>query len=175
VTGTPDPRRASFRPLAAGDLPMLGHWLIRPHVAQWWNPPAQHDMEAEFLPRIIGTEATHSLIGSWDGAASGMFQHYMWTDEAVWAARVGALPGEAGLDYLIGAEEQTGHGLGTAMLSAFLETVVLTDPAVRALRVDIDARNLPSRRVVEKLGFEPAADCDFLDDGHLCKVYRRER
>jgi RimJ/RimL family protein N-acetyltransferase len=174
VTATPDPCRASFRPLAAADLPLLDRWLIRPHVARWWNPPG--DIQAQFLPRIEGTEPTHCLIGSWDGTPSGMFQHYMWAEEATgWAARVGARPGEAGLDYFLGAVEQTGHGLGTAMLSAFLDTVVLADPAVAAVRVDIDARNLPSRRVVEKLGFHVEPSCDFIDDGWLCKVYLRPR
>jgi hypothetical protein len=29
--------RYGFRPVAAEDLPMLGAWLERPHVAAWWD------------------------------------------------------------------------------------------------------------------------------------------
>jgi hypothetical protein len=29
----------TFRPLVAGDIPLLDDWLRRPHVAEWWGAP----------------------------------------------------------------------------------------------------------------------------------------
>src|SRR5437764_7940508 len=35
----------AFRPMSAADLPLVGCWLARPHVVQWWcDPHEQFDL-----------------------------------------------------------------------------------------------------------------------------------
>src|SRR5215207_6369857 len=59
-----DSDRYSYRPVAPDDLPMLGIWLERPHVAEWWDDTddklaeirhAMGDLSTEpFIVELIG-------------------------------------------------------------------------------------------------------------------------
>jgi aminoglycoside 6'-N-acetyltransferase len=165
-----------FRPLAAGDLARLTGWLNQPHVTRFWQGPRDPAaVRAHYGPRIDGTEAVHCLVVSWRGRDCGMFQHYRCEVDPAWSGRVGASPGDAGIDYLIGERSLIGRGLGPIMLAAFLDQHVLVDPAVTGIRVDIDAANLRSRRALEKLGFNRVPERDFCEDGATSVVYQRPR
>lgn len=51
-----------FRALGPADLPLLGRWLARAHVAQWWRAPWDEEgVAAEYEPKIDGREPTHVL------------------------------------------------------------------------------------------------------------------
>jgi aminoglycoside 6'-N-acetyltransferase len=168
--------RASFRALAAGDLVRLTRWLNEPHVTRFWTGPRDSEaVRAHYEPRIAGVEPVLCRLVSWDGEPCGMFQHYRWASFPAEAARIGARPGEAGIDYLIGEPALTGRGLGPVMLGAFLEREVLADPGVTGVRVDVAAENHRSRRVLEKLGFSYRAELDFPDAATISVVYHRPR
>ncbi len=58
-----------FRPLAESDLPLLGDWLGRPHLREWWREQdlSLAALREKYLPRIAGSHAAHPFIASLDG------------------------------------------------------------------------------------------------------------
>ncbi len=136
----------SFRPLEHPDLPLVLAWLAKPQVAAFW--PTPEDPQSEFFPRDDPVEFFLALL---DGRPIGLIQHYRWDDYPAEAAEIGAHPGEVGLDYLIGEPELIGHGVGPAMLSAFLTDHV--DPKTTGVRTNVAQDNRRSWRCLEKLGF----------------------
>ena len=65
----------------------------------------------------------------------------------------GAEPGDVGVDYAIGEPDFVGRGLGTSLVGTLVRRVRDERPDV-AFVSDPDARNLASRRVLEKNGFQ---------------------
>ena len=145
----------SLRPMTEHDLPLVGDWLRQPHVAAWWIPDTTTEAEvAKYRERIGGGQdlATHLLTVSVDGMPVGWCQWYQWAGYPAEAEAMEALDGEAGIDYAIGDPAQIGHGTGTKLIAALVAEVRRHHPGTGIL-VDPDARNVASRRVLEKNGF----------------------
>jgi aminoglycoside 6'-N-acetyltransferase len=124
-------------------------------VAQWWGaPPSSQDVAAEYEPQLSGEDPTQIYIVSLAGRQIGMTQTYRWANNEQEATEIGALPGEAGMDYFIGEPDLVGQGIGALMLGSFLEQIVFADPEVTGVCVPIDVRNERSWRCLQKLGFE---------------------
>jgi aminoglycoside 6'-N-acetyltransferase len=147
----------AFEPLHAEHLPQMQVWLSRPHVARWWGePPTLEAVQVEYAGRLSGADPTHCYIVRLDGRPVGMVQTYQWDqpDNTQESAEIGALPGEAGVDYFIGEPDLIGRGLGPLILTRFLDEIVFADPDVTGVRVPIDMNNVRSWRCLEKLGFD---------------------
>jgi RimJ/RimL family protein N-acetyltransferase len=145
----------SLRPMTEHDLPLVDAWLRQPHVAMWWIPDTTVEAEvAGYRENIVDGQdlATHLLTVSVDGAPVGWCQWYRWADYPPEAEAMEALPGEAGIDYAIGDPAHTGHGAGTELIAALVAEVRRHHPGAGIL-TDPDARNIASRRVLEKNGF----------------------
>jgi aminoglycoside 6'-N-acetyltransferase len=121
----------SFAPLRPEDLPLLHAWLAADHVSPWFEPPA--NAEQDPLGEQDAVRRSIVLLG---GQPIGLIQTYRWSDFPENAAIVGARTGEAGLDYLIGEPDQIGHGVGPALIEAFLEQYASHRGDVIAVRVD---------------------------------------
>ena len=63
--------RYGFRPVTRADLPLLARWLAEPHVAQWWNDPAEGLRSIE---EHIGSIAVAPFIIELDGEPIGYIQ-----------------------------------------------------------------------------------------------------
>lgn len=140
-----------FRPVAVGDLGLLGDWLHRSHVRRWWDAPQDQ------LGRIgerIGSPRIAQEIVSLDGVPFGYVQHYRLAD---WPGRPAvALPeGARGVDLLIGPAEALGRGLGSALLRAL--TGRLFAEGVPALAADPDTANIAAVRAFRRAGFREGA------------------
>lgn len=149
----------SLRPMTEHDLPLVGDWLRQPHVARWWIPDTTAEAEvANYREHIVlGQDpATHLLTVSVDATPVGWCQWYRWADYPPEAEAMEAFDGEAGIDYAIGDPAHTGHGTGTALVAALVAEVRRHHPGAGIL-VDPDARNVASRRVLEKNGFRLVA------------------
>jgi RimJ/RimL family protein N-acetyltransferase len=140
-----------FEPLREVDLAMLHEWLLRPHVARWWRPaPSIDELRHDYVLPVSRPNATRAYIAHAGGAAIGFIQSYVvkgagdgwWVDETD--------PGARGIDPFIADPARLGHGLGSAMVRAFVQrlfdsadvTVVQTDPApdnARAIRAYLRA------------------------------------
>jgi aminoglycoside 6'-N-acetyltransferase len=150
----------SFRPMRADDLPQLHEWLQRPHVARWYHDHGPYEgVVAHYLPAIEGRDPTDHYIVVLDGAPIGMLQTYVVADYPDYAALVGVTDrATAGVDILVGEEELTGRGLGTAILRRFVAEVVLARPETTAVVADPDAANAASLRAFEKAGFRAVGE-----------------
>jgi RimJ/RimL family protein N-acetyltransferase len=146
-----------FRPLREADLPMLLEWLNRPHVRESWGPERTlEDVREKYLPRIAGEDAAHPYIASLDGEPVGYIQSY----------RAGAVPGWYpdepgpgvwGIDQFVADGDRLGKGLGTAMVSQFVDRL-FRDPAVTEVRLDPHPENHRAIRCYEKAGFVRAGE-----------------
>lgn len=139
------------------DLPLLLQWFGEPHVRQWWRdePADLAAVEAKYGPCIDGPDPTEQFVIVAADRPIGMIQRYLIADEPDWAAVLEAIVevgDAAGIDYLIGAPDAVGRGLGTAAIAAFVPAVFQWRP-VRSIVVTVQQANRASWRVLERAGF----------------------
>jgi aminoglycoside 6'-N-acetyltransferase-1b/aminoglycoside 6'-N-acetyltransferase-2 len=158
------------------DLPLVHDWHQRPHVVRWWTVrKTLEEVEEHYLPTIEGTEPTDHYIALLEDEPIGMIQSYQVSDYPDWAALTGVGPGVAGIDLFIGDEALTGRGIGTEMISRFVDEVVFAEPATTACVADPDVQNLASMRAFEKAGFRVVREFVDPEDGELHALVRRDR
>jgi aminoglycoside 6'-N-acetyltransferase len=139
-----------LRPLTSYDVETVAAFLRAPHVARWWHDDPDPDAVAErYAPVLSGEDPTAVLIVLADDQPIGLAQWYAWDDYPAERDAYGIPAGTVGIDYLIGRPQDCERGLGTALIAA----LVRATPA-RDLWVTPEAGNAPSRRVLEKNGFE---------------------
>lgn len=154
MADVPDTPRIAFQPFTRADLPQLATWLESPHVARWW-PREDNSLAAldeHYGPAIDGTDPSRLFLILANDAPVGFCETYLHADNPEWDRTI-ALPNVAGIDYLIGAPELCGRGLGTAVISSFCNLVFDLYPQVGGIASVPQAANAPSRRVLEKNGF----------------------
>jgi aminoglycoside 6'-N-acetyltransferase len=126
----------TFRRLTDDDLPMLHRWLNEPGVVRWWEgEPRTWEAVVEHYGSA-NDEPTEHWISIVEGRDVGWIQCYALADYAdrpddeegrEWVAACWALGIErtaAGIDYLIGDPADRGHGVGSAIIRAFVDDVV---------------------------------------------------
>ena len=150
--------------MTAADLPTVGRWLAKQHVAEWWGDPAE-----QFA--LVSEDLTHPAMDQFmvecDHRAFGYLQCY---DPNAWANHgFGALaPGARGIDQFIGEPEMIGCGHGSGFIRQFADALlrngtprVVTDP---------DPANIRAVRAYQKAGFEPEREVDTPDGPALLMV-----
>ncbi|ARJ07470.1 GNAT family N-acetyltransferase [Cnuibacter physcomitrellae] len=174
----------AWRPLAAGDLPLLAEWLREPEVARWWNH--EHSTEAvqrDFGASVRGEEPGEDLVVSLDGRPIGLLQRSViadYPDDLAEFAAIADVPdGAVELDYLIGDASLRGRGLGSRLIAEAVESTWAAYPAAPAVLVAVVAANAASWRALEKAGFRRMAEGpmepDNPIDDPLHYVYRVDR
>jgi aminoglycoside 6'-N-acetyltransferase len=144
----------SFRPLTAGDLPLLYDWLQQEHVRRWWTDRETYEEVVEhYLPSIEGSDPTDLYLIVLDDRRAGFIQSYRVSDYPEYQELVAVEDGVAGVDVLIGEPGLIGRGVGSEALHRFVRDVVFSDPGIHACVADPDAENHASLRVFEKAGF----------------------
>ncbi|MFA5883844.1 MAG: GNAT family N-acetyltransferase [Acidimicrobiia bacterium] len=147
-----DPQPIGFRPMTPADLPLVEAWLARPHLRPWW--PAEDIVE--ITRAVHGDDPVEPWILGVDGRDAGYFQVYdvgSDPDYAAACAGVGAGPGTAGMDYLVGEPELIGRGLGTRAIARFVAEITFGRAPWPAVCAGPDPANGASIRVLEKNGF----------------------
>jgi aminoglycoside 6'-N-acetyltransferase len=149
-----------FRPLLAGDMPLLAGWLAQPHVATWWCEPSDlPSVREKYLPCLDGRDPTELFVIQVDGVPAGFIQRYLVADNPEWEralAGTGAAPDSgraAGIDYLIGDRALTGKGLGSAAIRQFTALAFGRYPQAVSVLVDVSQANVASWRALEKAGY----------------------
>jgi aminoglycoside 6'-N-acetyltransferase len=140
------------------DLPMLADWLREEHVQQWWkDPKAADDVEADYLPRILGVDPTEMFVMVWEARDIGMLQRYRLDDNPDWERSLApsrlSFGIAAGIDYAIGVPELVGRGIGSNAIAVFSAAVFERYPDVERIVVTPQAANRASCRVLEKAGY----------------------
>jgi RimJ/RimL family protein N-acetyltransferase len=140
----------------ASDLEAVQLWLREPHVARWWLAGSTLDGEFNRIRVRVHDEAdtaTRMLIVTEGERPIGWAQWYGWDDYPDDAADLGAQPGDIGFDYAIGDPASIGRSLGTEMVVRLVQ-LVRRHHALAGIVVAPDAGNLPSRRVLQRSGFQ---------------------
>jgi aminoglycoside 6'-N-acetyltransferase len=159
----------TFRPVAETDLRLLHDWLHREHVKRWWRDEPTYDQVVEHYAQ--GDEDHFVIVV--DGRDAGMIQTYLVASDPEWEAIVGAEPGLAGVDLLIGEEDLVGRGLGPQILAAFAHGVVFSRPGTAACVATVEEGNERSWRAFEKAGFRRVRDVE--EEGRPHRLMRLER
>lgn len=169
--------KIDFRRLDEEDLPLLHEWLQRDHVTRWWDKHQTYEeVASHYLPAISGTDPTDLYVIELDGHAAGFIQTYLVSDYAEYAALVDAGEQVAGVDLFLANADQTGRGLGSRVLVAFVKDVVFARPTIRACIADPAVDNAASIRAFEKPGFTRVRELRDPDDKHpLHMLMRRDR
>lgn len=174
----------SWRPLTAGDLPLLARWLRDPGVARWWNHDATDEGVArDFAASVDGTEPGEDLVVHRGGVPVGLVQRSVIADYPEELAEFGALvevpDGSVELDYLIGEAHLRGRGLGSLMIRRVLADTWTAYPDAPAVLVAVVAANTASWRALEKAGLRRVAEGPMTPenpvDDPLHFLYRADR
>jgi aminoglycoside 6'-N-acetyltransferase len=148
----------NFRPLQRDDFPLLTDWFSRPHIEPWWREPWDADsIEEHYGPSVERTDPTEVFIVEQDNEPIGLIQRYRIDDNPEWkhALSVAPIPSDksTGIDYVIGAEDLTGHGLGPKLIDAFVNDTWTQQPDISAIVVSCQQENRRSWRALEKSDF----------------------
>lgn len=162
----------TFVPLARSDFELLGSWLAAPHVRRWWNDdPSPRALEADYGGCIDGVEPAQVFIAWHDGDAVGMIQRYRFGAYPAYIAEMAHIVDVAGdtlgIDYLIGPTEALGKGLGTAMITNFLQRTWHEDPLAPFILIPVQSNNRRSWRALERSGFTRIAQGELTPDNPL--------
>ena len=134
-----------FRPMTAGDLPMVRRWLAAPHVREWWGDP---DEQFGLVSGDMHEPAMDQYIISAD-APFAYLQCYRLTD---WNICFGSQPDDTrGVDQMIGEPDMIERGHGSAFIRQFVER--LLDSGISRVVTDPDPANGCAIRAYEKAGF----------------------
>jgi RimJ/RimL family protein N-acetyltransferase len=143
----------SFRPLAESDLPAIHRWRNTPHILRWWHEPLTlEQVEAKYRPRITGDEPVRCFIILADDTPIGLIQTYRVGDFPEYAECLPMPPDAAGIDLFIGEDAYLHRGLGSRILRAFVNNVIVPS-GVTTVSIDPSAENRIAIRAYEKAGF----------------------
>ena len=132
---------------------MVHAWLQRPHVAEWWHEPTSLvELERDYIPRTMTESPTRAYIAFLDGEPIGFIQSYvaMGSGEGWWEQETD--PGTRGIDQFLANGEQLGRGIGSTMVSTFVEQL-FQDPAVTKVQTDPSPENQRAIRCYLRAGF----------------------
>jgi aminoglycoside 6'-N-acetyltransferase len=157
----------------------VARWLALPHVAPWWSDePTVTALETSYGPSVDGTDPTEGFIIELEGRPVGFIQRYRLDDYPPWAEALG-IEHAAGIDYLIGAPELIGVGLGPVVVGSFTTLTFERYPDIERMGVAVQQANHRSWRALEKAGydrvFEGMIDSDDPSDAGPSYVYVRSR
>ena len=177
----------AFEPLAERHFPLLYKWLMMPHVRRWWDtdvPWTPELIAAKYshyargvkrleLPSGVIEKPMHATIMTMEGKEIGYIQVY---DKHDFPPRQGYdmqdLPKNlAAIDWYIGEIDYTNKGIGTNVLTLFLQEHVWKQ--FPAAFVEPDVENSAAIRVYEKVGFEKIKTIE--DKGIVWMMKRKEK
>ncbi len=138
-----------FRRVSTAELPLIGQWLERPHVREWWGDPARGLATIE---EHLGDSAIDVFIVSVDDKAIGYIQS--WDPHAEADHPCGDQPiGTRGIDQFIGEADLIGCGHGSAFIRLFVQR--LFEAGAPRVITDPNPRNARALRAYAKAGFRP--------------------
>jgi aminoglycoside 6'-N-acetyltransferase len=151
-----------FRPMTAGDMPLLRAWLARPHVAEWW-----HDADAfEFISGDMNHHDLAQFIVTMNERPFGYLQCYKIGD---WHVGFGPQPeGTRGIDQFIAEVDMVGRGHGSTFIRQFIEGLLAN--GTPRIVIDPSPTNPRAIRAYEKAGFVRQHEIDTPDGRALLMV-----
>ncbi len=148
----------SFRRLANTDLRMVHHWLNSPEVARWYREdglgyPSLEYVTEKWTPRILGSEPTKCYIVLYEEKPIGYIQCALNDDNPRYKEAYALEDKTAGIDIFIGDEHYLHKGMGSFIVTKFLQEVVFVMYDVSTCTIDPEPVNTVAIRAYEKAGF----------------------
>lgn len=115
-------------------------------------------VQEKYEPRIEVSSKVHCYIGLADEQPVGYIQAYWLKDFSEYAdqIRIAYKEGKfASIDFFMGEPTEKGKGIGTLLLTSFLQQIVFDGLRATHCIVGPDAENHRAIRVYEKAGFKP--------------------
>ncbi|MEA2939047.1 MAG: hypothetical protein QOC56_2551 [Alphaproteobacteria bacterium] len=138
-----------FRPLSAGDLPLLQQWLNRPHVREWWGDPV---LGLTHIRENLDDPTIDVFMVSYGGTPIGYQQS--WDPHAETDHPCRDQPaGTRGIDQFIGEPDFVNRGHGSAFIRLFVGH--LFEAGAPRVITDPNPRNARAIRAYAKAGFQP--------------------
>lgn len=161
--------RITFARFGEPDAPLMLDWLRRPHVAEWWHDPPTLE---EIIHEYVSEPQVDAYVVHLDGRPIGFIQAYVaaMAGDGWWPDITD--PGVVGIDQFIGDADVLNRGVGTAMVTAFVERL-LARPGVTMLQVDPSPDNARAIRSYEKVGFRARSVIDTPDGPALYMTLER--
>ena len=166
---TPGPRvdqadfDVEFRRLREVDLVLLHQWIQRPHVAKWWDgnrpPKTFEQIQAKYRPRLRHDSHIKPYFAWLAGQPIGFIQSYVAAEcgDGWWEHETD--PSVFGTDQFLSEEGLLGHGIGTRMVTAFVQRL-FHDTRATKVQTDPDPTNARAISCYEKVGFRRAQVVD---------------
>ncbi len=143
---------------------MLVQWINAPHVALWWDGPADIDwVTKHYTCRLAENAGTRVYIAELGEKPIGFIKFYRFADYPDWDKLFG-IKNAAGIDYLIGEYELTGKGFGTQMIELATPIIFNRYPNVEVIIAGPKQDNHASCRSLEKAGFTLIENRHFQSD-----------
>ncbi|MDJ0684955.1 MAG: GNAT family N-acetyltransferase [Alphaproteobacteria bacterium] len=150
------------------DIPLLDRWERQPHVQQSVGADGPWDWRAAVTAQV---DWRRILIAEEDGRPVGFMQMLdPARDEDQYWGPTG--PGFRALDIWIGAPEDLGRGLGSAMMRLAIDAC-FAEPGVQVILIDPLARNTQAHRFYRRLGFVEIGPRRLGDDD--CLVFQLQK
>ena len=169
---------------------LLSRWLAEPHVARWsCQDPATASVVATFGPSADGLEPAGDYIALHAGLPVGLVRFARFVDrpehleemEEVYPVGAGA----ATVDCLVGDPSQVGRGLGSALITTFVEFAWEQHPDITHLVRRVNPDNIAWGRALRRAGFrlvargdikpDSADSADSATEGWSHDVFRKDR
>jgi aminoglycoside 6'-N-acetyltransferase len=136
-----------FRPMSAGDLPIIKRWLEMPHVSEWWHDPAE---QFELVSGDLDHPDMDQFIVAADDQPFGYIQCYALS---TWNVSFGPQPqATRGIDQFIGEPAMIGQGHGSAFIRQFADGLLAS--GIQRIVTDPDPENARAVRAYAKAGFQ---------------------
>ena len=137
----------SFRKITPADEAMFKHWLIHPHIGDWWK---DGDTEWGLVAEDIDSPHIDMRIAQADGHPIGFIQDY---NAHHWGMPQYAVfpPDTRAIDMFLGDPDYLGQGHASGFITARLADL----KHIGTIVIDPDPTNTRAIRAYEKAGFRP--------------------
>lgn len=160
----------SFIPLARKDFPLIHRWFQEPHLWKWWGEGKKWSLEdienkycsyVEKYKMVEGQQKSiYPFIIQFQGQPIGYIQFYNAFDFKRTGYSVHDIAKDetslAALDFYIGEPSALGKGMGSQILSKFLQEEIFRH--FEACLVDPDRKNKSAIQAYSKAGFTTRAE-----------------
>jgi RimJ/RimL family protein N-acetyltransferase len=146
----------TFKPLTAGDLPLLFTWFNQPYIEQLWKEPKEWPVFEKKYQKKLQEETTFRFIAFLDDQPFA-YIHYYYVNDNDRANFPGIpLPGlVTGMDLFIAKPELLGKGLGMRLIREFIQFIKHREPECRSIIIDLSPENQRAINCYQKIGFVP--------------------
>lgn len=145
-----------FKRMRREHLPLMHRWLNHGLANKWYGKKqyTMEEIENKYLSYINKEVPTEGFIIHYDTTPIGYIQTYMIHDHPDYANIVQIEEKAAGLDLFIGEDTFIHKGLGSQIITQFLQEKVFDDQDTESCILGPEPDNRAAIRTYEKVGFQ---------------------